>query len=276
MSLNFKVDPIRECIRNFGSAPRTFSLRERLTYLRVPKPFWLYIPPSDELWTLFNNLPRLLANGKVVWGHVVQANCALFEPGKRNAPGEIVYSLDEDIPLLQLHLQQLAVELLTLKGTKQDHPELLHISEYLADELIRVFGLPVPRSVSLNHRFQISTTLFVRKHLPQRQIGRTMLPVIVNPNEPHVVLPLPERFWPEELVQWWTEPEYCFSEAVDRFSDHQQVSQLVENYYETRRAIITHRNQHEVETANFHREQQVQILSELVTLLDQLWLEQRA
>ena len=50
---------ISQCAANFGAPPRRVSLWDRLTYLRVPRPDWLYQSPDDALETLFLNLPRL-------------------------------------------------------------------------------------------------------------------------------------------------------------------------------------------------------------------------
>ena len=75
-------DPIRECIENFGPAPRTLPLWDRVTYLRVPRPQWLRAYPTDRLRILFQHMGSLWRDGTVVWGHIVQANTLLFEDRK--------------------------------------------------------------------------------------------------------------------------------------------------------------------------------------------------
>ena len=196
-------DWLHACNGNFGATPRELALWDRLTYLRVPKPLWLRLNPFDELRTLFRNLDTLFRDGIVVWGWVIQANCLLFDEGNDNCPGEILYSLDELNSVEHMNLEQLQHELADLKGTKPDDPELRQIAEYLTEETIRVFGLPVPSSISSKVRCRISTTLFIRKHLPKRVLWAPFLPVLVNRREPYVVMPLPERYWPDELVKWW-------------------------------------------------------------------------
>lgn len=196
---------IADCAKNFGPAPRRFGLWDRLTYLRVVRPEWIYQEPIDDLETLFLNLSKLKQNGRVVWGHVVQANSQLFSPGQWDCPGEVVYSLDDpDIGLEEL--SDIASRLYALKGTKPDDPQRRAIADHLTNEMTRVFGLPVPAALSPNRRCLVSTTYVVRKHLPKpgHCLRGSLLPLIVHPTPPHVALPLPSRYWPKPLVEWWT------------------------------------------------------------------------
>ena len=160
---------------------------------------------SDELTTLFQNLPALFTKGIVVWGHIIQANRLMFEPGIFNCPGELVYSLADPSRVRPERLQQVATRLQELKGSDTQDPELAPIADYLTDEQIRVFGLRVPKKISPQLSCRISTTFFVRKHLPQKRICQMLMPIVVNPESPHVAMPLPARYWPEPLVEWWSE-----------------------------------------------------------------------
>jgi len=196
-------DQIQECIDNYGPAPRRFSMWDRLTYQRVPKPKWLLAYPSDRLTIIFDHVNEVFRNGRVVWGHILQANALLFQDGDDDCPGELVYSLDDPRKVSYVHLAQVAYTLHTLKGTIPDDPDLARIAAYLTDERVRVYGLPVPRTISPTTRCQISTTFFVRKHLPERKLCSPLLPIVVNPQKPFVAMPLPEKFWPDELIEWW-------------------------------------------------------------------------
>lgn len=196
---------IDECIDNFGPAPRRLSLWDRLTYFRIPKPDWLIDDPSDRINILFQNLPGLFTNGSVVWGHIVQANRLMFEPGVHSCPGELVYSLADPRRVTPEALHQVATRLYELKGSATQDPELAPIANYLTDEHIRVFGLRVPKKISTYLSCRISTTFFVRKHLPQRRICRLLMPIVINPESPRVAMPLPARYWPKPLVEWWSE-----------------------------------------------------------------------
>lgn len=195
---------LRECIDQFGPAPREFSFWDRMTYLRVPKPSWLRQDPTDRLNILFKNLQTLFADGIVVWGHIVQANSLLFSNNSYNCPGEVVYSIPDRRHADPPRLEQVARKLFALKGTEPGDSNLAPIAEYLTDERIRVFGLRVPSHISPDLRCQISSTFFVRKHLPHRRLCAGFLPLIVNPVKPFVVMPLPEGYWPDALLEWWS------------------------------------------------------------------------
>jgi hypothetical protein len=199
------IDVIQDCMNNFGRPPRKISFVDKHSYLRVSKPDWLRLNPTDDLALLFENYNTLLSRGLIVWGHLVQANTEIFENGKSNLPGEVVYSLM--IPRFDdtAILPDIARELFQLKETKPENQQLHAIATHLATEYSRVFGLKVPPSISPRRACLISTTLFVRKHLPGQKLNTSLFPLIVNPKSPHVVLPLPERYWPKEFVEWWNQ-----------------------------------------------------------------------
>jgi hypothetical protein len=169
----------------------------------------MYRFPGDELKTLFRNFRNLRRNGQVVWGHIIQANSLLFSPGHGDLPAEVVYSLDDSNPIAPDKLGAVAQTLFSLKHTEPKGPELASIADYLTNELIRVFGKPVPSMISGRAKCHISTIYVVRKHLPKpRQcLQQSLLPIVVHPQPPHVCLVLPSRYWPDKLVNWWQHGE---------------------------------------------------------------------
>lgn len=271
-NVNFQ-DSLRRCRENFDAAPRAFSLWDRMGYLRLPQPLWLRLDPTEPLKTLCQHQRTLLAEGTVVWGYIVQANYRLSQVGNDHCPGELVYSLDEDSDVDHVYLGHVAESLGSLKGTTPADPELLRIAEYLTDETIRVFGLAVPASISLVPRCQISTTLFVRKHLPNRRLCAPLLPVVVSPRQPYVVLPLPARYWPEELLAWWMLGGFPYDQAMEEFSDHEDVRRLEAEFRAAKSDIRTHVERGDVETAALHRNRLVQTVRELEPILERLWHE---
>lgn len=200
---------ISQCAENFGESPRRFSLWDRLTYWRVVRPEFIYQNPDDGLETLFLNLSKLKRNGKVVWGHFVQANNLLYSPGGGDCPADVVYSLDDAETISPEELGEIAHALAGLKHTKPADPELASIAEYLTSEWARVYGKPVPKSISPRHSCMMSTIYVVRKHLPKpgQYLRQPLIPIIINPKQPHVALPLPSRYWPEPLVRWWSDAD---------------------------------------------------------------------
>lgn len=114
---------LNQCKDFYGNPPRSISLWERSTYFHIPKPIWLWLSPSDEINVLFKNLPHVFRNGVVVWGHIIQANELLFEPGSDNCPGEIVYSIEDSENVTHEYLAKVAEELYNLK---EQHHMILH------------------------------------------------------------------------------------------------------------------------------------------------------
>ena len=159
--------------------------------------------PDDKLGVMFQQFNNVLLNGTVVWGQIIQANTQIFSDGDEDYPGELLYSLEDSRRVEVDYLQNLAHKLYSLKGTAPDHEELEGIADYLTDEYIRVYGLEVPRILSPNLKCHISTTCFMRKYLPNRKLCSNLLPIIVNPTAPMVAVPLPGKYWPKDLIDWW-------------------------------------------------------------------------
>lgn len=207
MPARLTAEFINDFAMNIGMAPRRFSLWDRLTYLRIRRPAWLRTYPYDDLMTLFDELDSLFREGTVVWGHIIQANANLFQRGDKDHPGEVVFSLSDSREASPENLRQVAWSVGSLRGTTHADRSLTAIGKYLENERIRVFGVPVPRAVSPDVDCHISTTYFVRKHLPRGRLCSPLLPLIVHPEEPHIALPLPAKYWPESFVQWWSRTE---------------------------------------------------------------------
>ena len=115
-------------------------------------------------------MKSVFRDGEVVWGHIIQANSQLFQPGDEDAPGELVYSLQDKNMVRTDQLAQLATRLFSLKGTTPTNPDLATIADYLTDQFIRVFGLDVPPSLCSGINCKISTTMFFRQHLPNGKV----------------------------------------------------------------------------------------------------------
>lgn len=151
----------------------------------------------DTLQRSFSRYPDLWFGGKVVWGRIVQANNALFSTGDGDSPGEVVYDptgrLDHDA------LADPARKLYALKGTTPTDKALRNFADHLTDERTRACGMPVPESIA---RFPLllSTVLFHRKHLPGGKIILPYFPILINDNLPGVVMVLPGRWWPDEML----------------------------------------------------------------------------
>lgn len=192
---------LNECRRKFGPAPRRFSLIDRFSYLTVQRPNWCR--EDEPLSRFFTGQRRLTERGEVVWGHVVQANSLLYKRSRHNCPGEVVYCLDPRVSFGPDDLASIARSLYMLKGVPCDASELQFISDYLANERKRVFGLEVPKQISPSVPCAITTVYFERRHLPDGVLSSTVFPLLVSPTQPRIAMVLPSRYWPEELCGMW-------------------------------------------------------------------------
>jgi len=188
--------------KNFGdSRTRNFSWRDRTFYLNISKPKWC--GKDDDLFATFQNKRRLLSDGVVVWAHIIQANVLLFEPGSDNCPASVIFSPDCRSQVEPEELGRVAHSLFELKGTSPSDSALKELADNITDEMTRTFGLKVPRSVSPNLQLYEATTFVTRKHLPNRVLCLPYFPLLVAAEPPYYNFPLPSKFWPQQLIDFW-------------------------------------------------------------------------
>jgi hypothetical protein len=193
-------DWLHICQRNFGMAPRSFSWIDRFTYLSIRTPSWAI---NDTLQTFFKNQNRLMCQGNLVWGAVVQANTALFIAGRTSYPADVIFS-DKTPPDFDPEiLTEIATIVFRLKNTEPTDPLLLKVAKHLTDEYDRTFGLLVPSSFCLNISCELSTIYIDRQHLPNGYLSRSLFPLIVSPSQPKIATILPSRYWPSAMIDWW-------------------------------------------------------------------------
>lgn len=192
---------LQECQQRFGDAPRVFGDAEQ-RHLKVAFS-WLtrIVSRSDGLCKPLAAQRAVFREGVIVWGHLIQANSGLFQPGHQDLPGELVYCL-ESRDISPEELGQVAANLAALKGTQPTSSDLRHIADYLTDEMIRVFGLPVSPTLS-QQACLISTIQLVRHHLPNQMLVDNVLPIVVSPQSPHYAFVLPAVYWAEGLLHRW-------------------------------------------------------------------------
>lgn len=178
---------------NPAACVRSLAAHER-SYVGIPAPQWM---AQDPLLKSFSRYPDLWFGGTVVWGRIVQVNQALFVAGDSDSPGDVVY--DSTGTLGHEDLAQVATQLFSLKGTTPADPALRAFADHLTNEYLRACGMRVPQSMS-RHPLYMSTVLFHRKHLPGRKITKPHFPVLINEKFPGVVMALPSRWWPKDLL----------------------------------------------------------------------------
>lgn len=168
--------------------------------LAMEEPPWLR---GDKLEYLFDSTADLLRDGRVVWAALIQANNILFAPGgtRGGAPGEVLYDPQGRTP--PEDLAAVAQTVFSLKGRRMDDPALAYFSDYLADEMIRVFGIDVPATI-VPYPLKASTTYFDRRHLPDGRLAQRVLPVVISDSRPGAVMVLPLPLWPQHLREAWS------------------------------------------------------------------------
>lgn len=179
-------------------AARASLADSALATMLPQRPGWA---DGHPLSLLFDAAPRLLREGRVVWGHVVQANKLLFQPAYfRGAPGEVLY--DPAGRVSPEELGGLAQHLLDGKGRPSDDAELQRYTDHLADESTVLFGHPVSRRL-MPYPLFTSTTYFDQLQLPDGMLSLGWLPLLLHDGLPGLALPLPCGLWAESLQQFW-------------------------------------------------------------------------
>jgi hypothetical protein len=190
---------LHECRQSFGRAPRVFPPGEQ-SYLTLKPPAWCRLR-MDPLMRFYNSQQQIREQGHVVWGHLVQANQLLFEPGSDDCPASAIYSLD---PWFDDHLDELAdiaSRLFDLKGRQSTDPLAAQIARYLTAETERQVSLPVPRHWTQGREVFIGDVMVHRKHLPTGYLAQSFFPVAVLPH--HGMMIVPSRYWGESLLAAW-------------------------------------------------------------------------
>ena len=196
---------LAKCWENFDQPPRELSWWQFWTYLRLKRPPWLRHSPGDDMEHLFRAQEELYRSGEIVWGHVVQANSLLFQPGNIDSPAEVIYSLDDPRGIDPRHLKHVSRQLSALKGRTPHDPQARAIADHLTDEWTRRFGLAVPTELSGPVPMLLSTIFVSRRHLPSAFLCMSLIPLLVSPQPPHFAIPLPSLYWPTELRESWFE-----------------------------------------------------------------------
>ena len=179
-----------------GLAPSELSRAEQRSTQLIRPAIWM-IEDDDESgfgWFLESE-EELMKNGVVVPGTIVQANLNLFEEGGSDHPGELLFSLSDDVSTDEL--LALSSKLYDLKGEDASDANEALLAAHFADEMERAQGLEVPSSISSIPQTYVSTALVYRDHLPQARVASGIYPVLVSPNT-RVAMILPMELWTQE------------------------------------------------------------------------------
>lgn len=167
--------------------------------LRAPS--WL--PADDALRRIYDDQWRLRRDGRVVWGHIVQANALLFEPGSGCHPAAAIWSPD---PWYDGNLPELAAiagGMYETKGESTGDPALQRFADLLADEMERQMRLPLPAALTGGRKVFYTTIMVHREHLPEPVLKVPFFPLLACPTGTDATAILPSRWWSPQALQLW-------------------------------------------------------------------------
>lgn len=173
----------------FRSAPKKNDL--------IRKPTWL--DRNDPLTDMLSRQRDLLRDGKIVFGALTIANTLLFEPGRDNCPGKMIYSFDTRYKNKPRELASLASGLFDYRGQKNLSEETMQaLADLLADDYGRTLHAPLPRLYCEGADVALSSVLFERRHLRNGVLTEEVFPVLASPWAKGIMV-LPARFWPSSF-----------------------------------------------------------------------------
>lgn len=170
--------------------------------MRAPDPHWM--KPGDGLSEIGREQLRLLAEGRIHWAALVQANKLLFKPGPTDSPGLLVYSTDHHFDARPQELRAIASRIFELKNSTPIEPELKEVARLVTDEMDRSMGGQVPAALT-DKEVRIAAFMVFRKHIPGGVLSATQFPILVHPATQAVMI-VPFETWPGELVRSWRPP----------------------------------------------------------------------
>ncbi|MEM6672034.1 MAG: DUF4234 domain-containing protein [Planctomycetota bacterium] len=185
-----------------GIAPRELSHRQRKSVGLLSRADWMEYGDDSGLQWFLESEDDLKEHGVVVPGTLVQANSSLFHEGESDHPGELLFSLADNVD--PRALLELSNRLFALKGATAPSADEAFFAAHLADEMQRICGVKVPQAIAEIPEAYVSTTLFYRRHLPQGRIASGIYPVLVSPIS-RVAMVLPVGLWTREGYELYRE-----------------------------------------------------------------------
>lgn len=186
------------------------GILERL-YLQIRPPKWCR-KSDDDLMIVYREQKKLLREGTIAIGMLVQANSALFQKGVLNAPANVIYISEVEIDNPLATLLQAALKIYSLKETKPEDPDEAKFARMVSYDLGRDFRVSVPDSLSNGLDATYTTIMVHRKHLPYGYLSGCYFPLLIH-QESRAAMILPARYWPAEIIADWTPQANATTEA---------------------------------------------------------------
>jgi hypothetical protein len=193
---------LRESQGRFGDPPRSLSLKEKMRF-RIWPPLWC-LRAFDPLLRIYADQNKLRDRGRIVWGHIVQANRLLFQPGEHTSPAGIIYEPGPPGADSPARLAPIAQAIFDLKGRRYQDQELDECARRVTNERSRFFAVPVPMRLTGGRSVLFSVIMVHRKHLPRGYLDNPFVPVLINPEETPTVMILPHDYWADGVEELGT------------------------------------------------------------------------
>lgn len=193
-------EAIQETREIFGDPVRKFGFFKR-GYLSAKAPSWCK-KGGDAMWMNYEDQWKLLTEGVVVWGTIVQVNRLMFEPGPHDCPGTVLYSRSMKTGDSLVPLMNIASQLFKLKGQHADDPECQRYGDMLENEMDRAMGIPIPMVITGGIPLRSASVVFHRKHLPVNYLTAGFFPLLIH-KETKSCMVLPSKYWSPDIVEHW-------------------------------------------------------------------------
>jgi len=198
---------LEEIRSKIGPAPRPLGWFKPSPFI-FPEPPWVEQAARDEepIKEIFRDMNLLWKRGVVVWGHLIRANVALFEPGEGDLPGTVIFSPTAPDSEAEELLPVFAKKLNALRSGELPEPEWTDRERVWHEDLIndysyhRGFGLPGEWQERTSD-YKGSTIVPHRGHLPDGFIVSRMFPLLVDPVSSVAQL-IPASYWPDGMAAW--------------------------------------------------------------------------
>lgn len=188
--------------------------------LLMPQPQWMIESGDTGFDEFYRMQETLLRDGHAVWGHVIEANDLLFEPGEFDLPAGVIWSLDPLAVSRVSLLENAALALSAMKGQHIEDEEVQAFVDVLDDEIGAPLRIDVPSRLTGGIPARFTVTIAGRKHLPEGVLGFGPCPLLVCPDQTDAVMILPSLAWPGPFREVWdTRARSC---SRDRVTDERQ------------------------------------------------------
>jgi hypothetical protein len=170
---------------------------------KVRKPDWLWSLKEDQINVIIDQQDVLLMTGRFAVGALVQANSMCFQKGKETCPANVIYSEDEFFLNAPFLLQMIASNIYSTKNKTDISDDLKEFSDIITDEKVRSFNIKLPSSIANDRNVYFTTILVERKHLPNKILSGSTLPMIVAPEKTDACNIIPFKYWSKKYKKEW-------------------------------------------------------------------------